>query len=94
MAAAPFSPASAALPDRMLFSNALIWLTGVTVLVSSQPTQGIVNLVKRRLASHVDDFEFHLLGKESTNSNDAYNVSSLGGKILVEGNSLSALLGG
>lgn len=78
----------------MLFSSALIWLIGATVAVSAQLTLGIVDLVKRRLPNHVDDFEFRLLGNQSTTSNDAYSVSSVDGKILVEGNSLSALSSG
>lgn len=67
----------------------------------TQSTQGILDLVARRLPSHVDSFEFRLTANESlpiivsTKTNDVYQVSSTSnGKILVEGNSLSALSSG
>ena len=67
----------------------------------AQSTQGIVDLVARRLPSHADAFEFQLKTNESfpvvvaTKTNDEYRVSSTSdSKILVEGNSLSALSSG
>lgn len=67
----------------------------------AQSTQGIIDLVARRLPSHNDAFEFQLTANESlplvvaTKTNDDYRVSSTSnGKILVEGNSLSALSSG
>jgi alpha-N-acetylglucosaminidase len=67
--------------------------------VATQLTQGILNLVQRRLPNHVDDFEFQIVVNGTGNStklvHDNYVVSSISdGKILVEGNSLSALSSG
>ncbi|KAH9212547.1 putative alpha-N-acetylglucosaminidase [Leptodontidium sp. 2 PMI_412] len=73
-----------------------LWLTAALGGLSALSTQGIESLVRRRLPAHIDDFEFRLLGNEtSTGGNDVYSVSSSeDGKILVEGNSLSALSSG
>jgi len=76
-------------------------MTAVTA-VTAQSTQGILDLVKRRLPNNVDDFEFRLTGNESypistaiRAFNDEYTVSSTpDGKILVEGNSIIALASG
>jgi alpha-N-acetylglucosaminidase len=64
-------------------------------------TDGIRNLVKRRLPDHVDGFEFQLVGNgiefplTSRPAIDEYSVSSMAdGKILVEGNSPIALASG
>jgi alpha-N-acetylglucosaminidase len=56
-------------------------------------TQGIRNLLHRRLPAHANDFQFSLVNiKANDNTNDHYTVSSTkSGNILVEGNSLSAL---
>lgn len=71
------------------------WLTVVPGL-SALSTSGIKDLVNRRLPAHVDDFEFRLLESGIlADENDVYGVSSTDdGKILVEGNSLSALSSG
>ncbi|KAI6716539.1 hypothetical protein PZA11_004205 [Diplocarpon coronariae] len=80
----------------MLLSKLLIYLVGAASIASAQSTQGILNLVKRRVPKYVDDFQFRLLrSKPNTTSNDVYSISSTThGKILVEGNSLSALSSG
>jgi len=55
-------------------------------------TDGISGLVQRLLPNHVDSFEFQLTGQKNATENDSYNVSSAAnGKILVAGNSASAL---
>lgn len=55
-------------------------------------TDGLSGLVQRLLPNHVDNFEFQLIGQKNATENDSYNVSSAAnGKILVAGNSASAL---
>ncbi|KAH7351012.1 putative alpha-N-acetylglucosaminidase [Rhexocercosporidium sp. MPI-PUGE-AT-0058] len=80
----------------MLLSRCLVWLAAALGVLSAISTQGIKDLVKRRLPAHIDDFEFRLLGNEtSKGGNDVYSVSSMkNGRIIVEGNSLSALSSG
>jgi len=83
----------------MLLLRVWIWAICLISGVAAQSTQGIIDLVKRRLPDHVDDFEFRHFGNGNSNSteaqNDEYMVSSTtDGKILVEGNSLSALSSG
>ncbi len=71
-------------------------------MVSALSTQGSRDLLARRISNYVDAFEFQLTGNESlainsvsTAANDKYRVSSTtDGKILVEGNSVSALASG
>ncbi len=78
-----------------------IWLW-IPCLVVTQSTQGIIDLVARRMPNHLDAFEFELtnnenlpIGSSSELVNDDYLVSSTAeGKIHVEGNSLSALASG
>ncbi|KAE8415222.1 hypothetical protein BDV36DRAFT_227068 [Aspergillus pseudocaelatus] len=72
-----------------------------TAAVSRQhPTQGIIDLVRRRLPDQVDNFVFSLNSsapKSSTGNRDRdlYTVSTqTNGSILVEGNSRSALAAG
>jgi alpha-N-acetylglucosaminidase len=86
----------------MYLSQSLLWIVSAFVVVAAQSTDGILNLVKRQLPNHVNDFEFHLLGNSTgllpsaiNATNDEYSVSSTSdGKILVEGNSLIALATG
>lgn len=86
----------------MQFSNLLIWGLATVSTTTAQSTDGIVNLVKRRIPAHVDDFMFQLTGNQTgpitsaTNAtNDHYTVSSIApGKIQIEGNSLIALASG
>lgn len=76
-----------------------IW---TTLVVSVLSQQGLIDLVARRMPSHINTFTFQLTGNESrpiksssTLTNDEYRLSSTAeGKILVEGNSLSALASG
>jgi alpha-N-acetylglucosaminidase len=72
------------------------------IAVKAQSTQGILDLVKRRLPNNIGDFEFRLTGNETypistaiREVNDEYFVSSTpDGKVLVEGNSAIALASG
>lgn len=64
-------------------------------------TQGLRDLVKRRLPDHVDSFAFSLNASFGTQDgnyirrNDHFEVSSASnGTILIQGNSLSALATG
>ncbi|KAJ9157206.1 Alpha-N-acetylglucosaminidase [Pleurostoma richardsiae] len=60
-------------------------------------TAGVEALVRRRLPQHVDNFQFAIVNasQPAALENDRYIVSTTSdGKILVEGNSLSALLSG
>jgi alpha-N-acetylglucosaminidase len=82
-----------------MLSSLWIWAACLVFGVATQSTQGILDLVQRRLPSHVNDFEFQLIANGTGNGtklvNDNYIVSSTSdGKILVEGNSLSALSSG
>ncbi|KIL58955.1 glycoside hydrolase family 89 protein [Amanita muscaria Koide BX008] len=64
------------------------------VTVFAQTTAGIQDLVNRCLPRHADSFTFSLVNASEPlkSQNDAYTVSTTkNGKILVEGNSLSAL---
>jgi hypothetical protein len=57
----------------------------------SQSTQGIYDLVQRRIPQHADNFQFALVNF-TDQGYDQYIVSSLpNGTVLVEGNTLSAL---
>ena len=86
----------------MQLSNLIVWALAAIATATTQSTDGILNLVKRRLPSHVDDFTFHLLGNQTgpitsaTNAtNDQYTVFSISpGKIQIEGNSPIALASG
>jgi alpha-N-acetylglucosaminidase len=76
----------------------LLWLSTL-LSAGAQSTQGIVDLVRRRMPGHANSFEFELVGASSTanqsNPLDEYNVTSTSsGKILVQGTSLSALASG
>ncbi len=57
---------------------------------------GVEALVQRRLPQHVNSFQFEIVNASQPNGlgSDRYVVSSVGGKIVVQGNSLSALLSG
>ena len=86
----------------MLLPTLLKWAVAALATATAQPTDGIVNLVRRRLPGHVDSFTFRLLGNETrpiasatTATNDQYTVSSPAvGKIQIEGNSAIALAAG
>ncbi|KAB5545833.1 putative alpha-N-acetylglucosaminidase [Coniochaeta sp. 2T2.1] len=60
-------------------------------------TSGVEALVQRRLPQHVGSFQFQLVNTSTTDTkgNDTYIVASVAdGRLLVQGNSLSALLSG
>jgi alpha-N-acetylglucosaminidase len=81
----------------MHWIKSLLWFCTATVSArSTQPTQGISDLVKRRLPNHLHNFQFTLDAFHDTdNKYDSYVVSSgSNGTILVKGNSLSALSSG
>ncbi len=61
-----------------------------------QSTQGLTDLVRRRLPSHVDDISFKLVPGNHVSgvTNDQYSVKCDAGKVSVEGNSFSALASG
>lgn len=76
----------------MRWIKSLLWLYGATAF--AQSTEGIYNLVKRRLPEHLDSFRF-TLDTNLTGDYDAYVVTSAAnGTIFVKGNSLSALSSG
>ncbi|KAH8696754.1 putative alpha-N-acetylglucosaminidase [Talaromyces proteolyticus] len=87
---------------RYLSGLAWGWLGTVSATSQTISTQGIYDLVKRRIPQHVDSFEFSLVNatpsvvlSASEKPNDQFVVStSDDGKILVEGNSISALSSG
>lgn len=65
----------------------------------AQSTTGIQALVARRLPQHQHDFIFSITASSQNNTvtgkqNDHYTVSECNGKILVQGNSISALSSG
>lgn len=77
--------------------NLLFWFA-VGVVAS---TDGVINLLKRRLPEYVDDFTFSLTANltkpfaSGTKAvNDQYVISSVEGKIFIEGNSPIALASG
>ncbi|KAL2010206.1 hypothetical protein VTN00DRAFT_6013 [Thermoascus crustaceus] len=84
--------------------NLLAWVVvavstvSTAVVAASAPsTEGIRNLVKRRLPHHVDSFRFELVNVTASRkwTNDEYTVETgENGTILVQGNSLSALASG
>ncbi|KAH8697216.1 glycoside hydrolase family 89 protein [Talaromyces proteolyticus] len=70
-------------------------------VAATSSTQGLINLVQRRIPNHVNSFTFSLTDTNSTDKNgyirqnDSYEVSSASnGTILIEGTSLSALATG
>lgn len=81
-----------------LFGSLAVGLLVAATGVFSTPTEGIYNLVKRRLPEHVDSFEFSLVDDGGSDSNVPLNaefvVTASGGKVRIEGNSLSALSSG
>lgn len=88
----------------MRYLSVLIWV-GLSVATASTQTistQGIYDLVKRRIPQYSDSFQFSLVNaiptvflSASDKPNDQYVISSTSdGKVLIEGNSLSALSSG
>ena len=70
--------------------------TAICAAASTPSTQGIRDLVQRRLPQHVKSFEFELVDVKTLDGQlDEYTISSLANaKTLVQGNSLSALASG
>ncbi|KAJ5981184.1 hypothetical protein N7499_001803 [Penicillium canescens] len=79
----------------MRWSQSLLWLCAAST-VAAQSTEGIYNLVQRRLPNHADSFRFTLVNAtQAANSYDQYVVSTAAnGTVLVQGSSLSALSSG
>ncbi|KAB2570602.1 Alpha-N-acetylglucosaminidase, partial [Lasiodiplodia theobromae] len=69
--------------------------TALSIAAASSPgAQGLVDLVKRRIPAHVDDFEF-ILTENSTAGYDAYVVSTpTKGHVCIKSGSLSGLASG
>ncbi len=72
---------------------------------AAQSTSSVVDLVRRRMPSHADDFSFEIVSsntslsspseKAAGKSNDCYTISTLAnGTVHVQGNSVSALTSG
>jgi alpha-N-acetylglucosaminidase len=85
----------------MYLSVVLLWISAALAADTAASTDGIRNLVKRRIPDHFDDFEFRLTGDQAEfpligqPAIDEYSVSStVDGKILVEGSSPIALASG
>ncbi|KAF5868365.1 putative alpha-n- protein [Botrytis fragariae] len=78
-----------------LFFSSTILIVFVKA-TTTQSTQGLINLLKRRLPAHVDDFEFQIQGNHTLGvTHDEYVVSqTVAGKILIEGNSISGIASG
>ncbi|KAJ5769528.1 hypothetical protein N7520_004087 [Penicillium odoratum] len=61
----------------------------------AQSTDGLYNLVKRRLPNHIDNFQFNLVSNITGNDYDQFTVrNSPNGTVIVQGTSLSALSSG
>jgi alpha-N-acetylglucosaminidase len=84
----------------MYLLRVLLCASAALAAGTTASTDGIRNLVKRRIPDHVDDFDFRLTVNNqfpltSRPAIDEYSVSSTSdGKILVEGNSPIALASG
>jgi alpha-N-acetylglucosaminidase len=87
------------LVEAMRIGSVLALLAGYGVSAASTSTQGLYDLVRRRLPSHCDDFVF-VLDQTHTPSNssnlvkDGYTISTVNGSIAIHGNSISALATG
>lgn len=75
-----------------LLSYMVIWAASI----QCQSTQGLTDLVQRRLPNHVNGVSFELIPGNATPgvTNDRYAVSCDTGKLSIQGNSLSALATG
>jgi alpha-N-acetylglucosaminidase len=75
----------------LLGSCTLLWAT-----VTATSTQGIEDLIKRRLPDQYEDFLFTLDAKSNSSDvvNDTYTISTSNGSIALRGNSPSALATG
>lgn len=79
----------------MRWSQSLLWLCAATTAVA-QSTQGIYDLVQRRMPNHANSFQFTLTNTTQTaGSYDQYVVSTAAdGTVTVQGSTLSALASG
>ncbi|OGM44269.1 alpha-N-acetylglucosaminidase [Aspergillus bombycis] len=88
------------LNPTLLLSLLSTFLLATAAVGGRHPTEGIINLVRRRLPDHVDKFLFSLDGSSlnfttESHHQDVYTVSTrANGSIHVEGNSRSALAAG
>lgn len=85
------------LGSQVILAAAAAFAAVVTDAAANTSTAGIEALVQRRLPQHAGSFQFELVNVSTAapKSNDTYAVSSTeDGKILVQGNTLSALLSG
>ena len=75
-----------------LFKNVIL----LGAVASATSTQGLYDLVERRLPGHCEDFVFTLHPETNSSAviNDAYSISSENGSIAIQGTSLSALATG
>ncbi|KAI0400241.1 glycoside hydrolase family 89 protein [Xylaria palmicola] len=89
----------------MRVSGLVAWAfaAGVAALRTTNSTAGVESLVRRRLPRHAEAFRFEIVGandtpqtkREAERVNDSYVVTSTGsGKVLVQGNTVGALLAG
>ena len=79
----------------MRWFKSLLWLSAAST-VAAQSTEGISDLLHRRLPKHADNFRFTLVNTtQANNTHDKYVVSTAAnGTVLVQGTSLSALSSG
>lgn len=83
----------------MRFASVLGLITLPWAILAADSTQGLYDLVRRRLPSHCEDFVFVLDGTATSSnpadlSNDEYTISTSNGSIAIQGTSLSALATG
>jgi alpha-N-acetylglucosaminidase len=82
----------------MRIFSSIVWALGVGAfaLQTSVSTAGVESLVQRLLPQHASSFRFALVDAPNADvTKDTYTVSSTNdGSILVQGNSVSALLSG
>jgi alpha-N-acetylglucosaminidase len=79
---------------NMRWVSSLIWCC--TTSAVAQSTEGLYNLVERRLPKHVDQFQFSINSNLTHNGGyDQFTVKTAhNGTVLVEGSSISALSSG
>ncbi len=81
----------------MQWVQSLLWLLLFATLGPAQSTDGLYNLVKRRMPNHADHFHFTIDTSNLTGTEgyDQFEVSNApDGKILIKGNTISALSSG
>lgn len=78
----------------MRWIHSLLWFWAVSTV--AQSTEGLYNLVQRRLPNHIDKFQFELTNY--TSAKDRYDEflvqTTPNGTVLVQGNTISALSSG